>query len=788
MEFQSRGAIHNHMVVWCKEGTVPENVVCAEIPRGAEENPTVNSMKSFVRRLQIHKCRKSKCFVDSRGKPLSKCKYGFPYPVQEEEKMNKAGNRFLPRRRCYEDTLVVPYNQEILYLWGAHMNIQKVTESGWEMYLAKYVAKGEPSFKLEISKDASEAEKYLRTRVVGRLEVDHINLGYFLCCSSRAVTYLPTDLNPQYGFIKRNEHLPSDPESDEIFYSNMLEKYMERPTELEDVLYVDWAEKFMLGRSACESVNTALAVRDNDKSKIYTDLKGRKWKKRRTEAVARWKFFMPNGDKQEEYYMQKLVLNVPLRKDTPLISKENKSETYMEECAIRQLLSEGDDALNALHDARERGFSIGKLRQMAQSLKDMQWIGQDEFNLFLEEVETVHNANSEDQTEVLDDDEDNDNADLANLAMKSNRFDLDEFQATLSHSQLKAYEYITNSLSSGKQVLTAIIGEAGTGKSYLLKGIVEHAVTVLHLSARKLATTGVAAHLIGGETLHHFFQMDIHCKSRLEIGTFEYELISNADVIVVDEFSLLEMRPFLTIDKILRDLAVSANKQHMPFGGKHIILMGDPAQLPAIEQDIFDTHLWRRFDIVMLKDVKRQEDVAFQSILSTVRMGETTDDVNSILKSRVLHNIDISHINIEDDGGAIICSLRKERDVWNKLFLERIDTESYTFAAEDSDVTGNPLPEKDKRRIKWFHRERLEDSLTLKVGARVVLCKNIDTEHGWLNGTIAIVTSIHNNCITIENIKSGRKTVFQESDRTFHFQAQRCNIIARNFHSFLAGH
>ena len=64
-EFQSRGAIHNHMVVWCKEGTVPDNVVCAEIPRGDEENPTVNSLKSFVRQLQIHRCRKDKCFTSS---------------------------------------------------------------------------------------------------------------------------------------------------------------------------------------------------------------------------------------------------------------------------------------------------------------------------------------------------------------------------------------------------------------------------------------------------------------------------------------------------------------------------------------------------------------------------------------------------------------------------------------------------------------------------------------------------------------------------------------------------
>ena len=55
-----------------------------------------------------------------------------------------------------------------------------------------------------------------------------------------------------------------------------------------------------------------------------------------------------------------------------MLSNESKSCTYIEECAIRGLLSEGDDALNALHDAREGGFSISKLRYMPQALKYMQ--------------------------------------------------------------------------------------------------------------------------------------------------------------------------------------------------------------------------------------------------------------------------------------------------------------------------------------------------------------------------------------------------------------------------------
>ncbi|XP_065054148.1 uncharacterized protein LOC135682959 isoform X4 [Rhopilema esculentum] len=674
-EFQARGAIHNHMVVWCKEKTIPDHAVCAEMPRGSELNPTVNSLKSFVRRLQVHRCRKDKCFTSSHGKPLRKCKYGFPYPVQEEERLNNAGNRFLPRRRCHEDILVVPYNQEILYLWGAHMNIQKVTASGWEMYLAKYVAKSEPSFQLEVSKDASDTEKYIRTRVVGRLEVDHNNLGYFLCSSNREVIYLPTDLEPVYGFVKRKKDLPCDPDSDDIFYSNLLDKYMERPEQLENVLYVDWAEKYLLDRSNNSRRSNLQQDDDNSDEENTSDVRpavlvdrmGRRWKQRKVEAVARWRFYLPNGENQENYYMQKLVLNLPLRKETPVISPNNMSKTYMEECAIRNLIEEQDDAMTALQDARQRGFSLARLRKMAQSLRDMDWIGEDEFNTFIDEVTTAHRADAvEDEEEVTDADFNPDHADLGNLRVNDNRIDLAEFEQTLSPSQRLAYDYITQFLSTGKQLLTTIVGEAGTGKSYLLKGIMEHATSVLHLNARKLATTGAAAYLIGGETVHHFFKMNIEAKSRLETGTIEYELVSNTNVLIIDEFSLLELTPFLVIDKILRDMAPTINQQHMPFGGKHIILMGDPAQLPAIERDIFDSFLWRKFSIVMLKDIKRQDDETFQHMLSTIRLAV-------------------------------------------------------------------------RKKIRSYHKERLEDTLALKVGARVVLTKNIDVEHGWLNGTIANV-------------------------------------------------
>ena len=209
---------------------------------------------------------------------------------------------------------------------------------------------------------------------------------------------------------------------------------------------------------------------------------------------------------------------------------------------------------------------------------------------------------------------------MANLKMNSNHVDLAKFEDTVSPSQKQAYDFITQSHTSGNQLLTAVIGEAGTGKSYLLKGIMEHATTVLHLSGRILASTGAAAYFIGGETVHHFFQMDIESKSRLETCTIEYELVSNTNLIIIVAFSLLEMKSFMTIVKLTRDMVPTKHQQNTTFGGKRIILMGDLAQLSVTEHDIFDTYLWRnKFSIAMLVSIKHQTDQNFQQMLSNIR-------------------------------------------------------------------------------------------------------------------------------------------------------------------------
>lgn len=77
-----------------------------------------------------------------------------------------------------------------------------------------------------------------------------------------------------------------------------------------------------------------------------------------------------------------------------------------------------------------------------------------------------------------------------------------------------------------------------------------------------------------------------------------------------------------------------------------------------------------------------------------------------------------------------------------------MDVAVNTFIGVDTDHNGSPLPCANHECISRY-RERLPDKLTLKLGARVILHRNINVDGGWVNGTLASVVAMHENCIVI---------------------------------------
>ena len=80
------------------------------------------------------------------------------------------------------------------------MNIQRVSRHGFEMYLAKYISKPESSFQVNLSENASDPEKYLRTRVVGACEAIDVQLCFNQYQLSRMAEFMPTECKPKTNF------------------------------------------------------------------------------------------------------------------------------------------------------------------------------------------------------------------------------------------------------------------------------------------------------------------------------------------------------------------------------------------------------------------------------------------------------------------------------------------------------------------------------------------------------------------------------------------------------------
>jgi hypothetical protein len=138
-EFQLRGAIHSHCLLWTEKSIVKllaDGFVRADIS-DPEKEPELHSL---VMKYQIYKCKDNICGGPGR---YGKCSKGFPADVSGST-FYQTGNPRYTYARTEADVWVVPYNAQLLLIWEGHCNVQFVTSQGLASYVTKYVTKNEP--------------------------------------------------------------------------------------------------------------------------------------------------------------------------------------------------------------------------------------------------------------------------------------------------------------------------------------------------------------------------------------------------------------------------------------------------------------------------------------------------------------------------------------------------------------------------------------------------------------------------------------------------------------------
>ena len=278
-------------------------------------------------------------------------------------------------------------------------------------------------------------------------------------------------------------------------------------------------------------------------------------------------------------------------------------------------------------------------------------------------------------------------------------------------------------------------GKSGTGKSYLLRKIVEWAKQKWGEDQVGITSpTGSAAQLIGGQTLHSFMGIGLGKRSRYQLletvrGAAETsKRLERCKVLVIDEISLLDPTLFEKIEFVARKI----RKSSLPLGGIQVVVCGDFFQLPPVDTEVkenmfcFESPLWDATFLyqVSLTKIMRQDDPEFIAMLSEVRQG--------FLGTLSLHILNRCHRPIQWDGETPlkIYPRREDAELENLKMLDTLNTESVCFKAQDGGIRKEQLKKCSGLKC-----------LTLKIGAPVILIVN-QPKLGLVNGSRGVVVGL----------------------------------------------
>ena len=281
-----------------------------------------------------------------------------------------------------------------------------------------------------------------------------------------------------------------------------------------------------------------------------------------------------------------------------------------------------------------------------------------------------------------------------------------------------------------------ITGKAGTGKSTLLQYI----NATLNKKCVLLAPTGRAAINIKGQTLHSFFYLDTGVLQPKDFKSKNNKKIKNIDTFIIDEISMVRADVLDSINEIMK---ASLNSE-LPFGGKQVIMFGDPFQLPPVVPNnnqvrkyfneyydspyFFDSNVYNEADIlpVELTKVFRQTDKYLIDMLNRFRNDSyNNDDIDEI-------NTRVSDLNLASNKIILTPYRKKAHEINTKGLLGLTGQEKYFRAKISGDIKLKNLP--------------VPETLALKEGAKVMFVRN---SKFWVNGSLGVVEEIFRDEIIV---------------------------------------
>lgn len=334
----------------------------------------------------------------------------------------------------------------------------------------------------------------------------------------------------------------------------------------------------------------------------------------------------------------------------------------------------------------------------------------------------------------------------------SNFYDIDNFYNIILYKinieYLKEDNYYGITVSSNNRyIMYNGIVTHNCGKSFLLKNIIRY-LKYKKVNFGVTASTGMAANLIGGTTIHSFLKIGIANKSAADLYSIllnknktTFNKIKKLKVLIIDEISMIDNILFSKIAKLI-SLIKDINK---PFGDLQLILSGDFCQLKPVNNTYcFLSKIWIKLNLnttILKEQIRQSDDVKFQQILSKLRFGEVSKEIYDKLKPLVNKKF-----NNNDIKPTILYSTNKNVDYINeaeyKKQLAKNDIlKEYTFSI---------IYDKDNRKISSYIKSLPTTNLKLCINLQVIITYNIDIENGVVNGSRGVIVDIFNNNIYVK--------------------------------------
>jgi hypothetical protein len=364
----------------------------------------------------------------------------------------------------------------------------------------------------------------------------------------------------------------------------------------------------------------------------------------------------------------------------------------------------------------------------------------------------------------------------------------------MNNDQKYIFDYIMESVSNEDEENNVFFIDApgGTGKSFICKTIIKK------LNASKeigivCASSGIAANNFeNGRTAHSLFKIPINifedstCNLTMKMEIFK--LIEKTKIIIWDEAPMFSKKIFECVDRTLKSLFDNDKL----FGGVNMLFCGDFRQVAPIihkssvnriiDECLNKSYIWKQTKIFKLYRNERilafadtsnlEEETKFYEF--QLRIGEDKEEKYSyksnkdcieipkkfISKSEKLEEFiqeiycqfdDDIYLSTSFDTNMILTPKNTDVRMVNTLAIklfpgEEQCYESYNTLEDENQGSMYPLEYLNTLEVNGLPSHKL----LLKIGAPIMILRNLDPKNGICNGTRGIITRLKPHLIQMK--------------------------------------